>query len=212
MRARRLQQQSLTLSEADASLVNPEFNRSVSFAGASPVKRERSLVVSVALFACIAIFSASGADKPTGGSDQSDSGKRSRQGSATPTPAPRKSAAPSTSTSDSSYKKSLPKSGPGQQDIRGTDTSSKKLGGSSGSATNEKTKIKKDQNSNLPAAKLEVKAVQRVFKLAPTFEATDALLADDLHSAQKIYRMDETEFVRRYEHRGRRRQKSRTLP
>lgn len=46
--------------------------------------------------------------------------------------------------------------------------------------------------------RLEVKAVQRVFKLAPTFEATDTLLADDLHSAQKIYRMGESEFVRRY--------------
>jgi hypothetical protein len=44
----------------------------------------------------------------------------------------------------------------------------------------------------------EVKAVQRVFKLAPTFEATDTLLADDLHSAQKVYRMGESEFVRRY--------------
>ena len=40
--------------------------------------------------------------------------------------------------------------------------------------------------------------MQRVFKLAPTFEATDALLADDLHSAQMIYRMGESEFVRRY--------------
>lgn len=46
--------------------------------------------------------------------------------------------------------------------------------------------------------RLEVKAVQRVFKLAPTFEATDALLSDDLHSAQKIYRLGESEFVRRY--------------
>lgn len=46
--------------------------------------------------------------------------------------------------------------------------------------------------------RLEVKAVQRVFKLAPTFEATDALLADDLHSAQKIYRLGESEFVRNY--------------
>ncbi len=46
--------------------------------------------------------------------------------------------------------------------------------------------------------RLEVKAVQRVFKLVPTFEATDALLADDLHSAQKIYRMGKSEFVRRY--------------
>jgi hypothetical protein len=46
--------------------------------------------------------------------------------------------------------------------------------------------------------RLEVKAVQRVFKLAPTFEATDALLADDLHSAQKVYRLGESEFVRQY--------------
>jgi hypothetical protein len=46
--------------------------------------------------------------------------------------------------------------------------------------------------------RFEVKAVQRVFKLAPTFEATDALLADNIHSAQKVYRMGETEFVRRY--------------
>lgn len=44
----------------------------------------------------------------------------------------------------------------------------------------------------------EIKAVQRLFKLVPTFEATDGLLADNLHSAQKIYRMGPTEFVRRY--------------
>lgn len=46
--------------------------------------------------------------------------------------------------------------------------------------------------------RLEVKAIQRVFKLAPTFEATHMLLADDLHSAQKVYRMGKTEFVRHY--------------
>lgn len=46
--------------------------------------------------------------------------------------------------------------------------------------------------------RLELKAVQRVFKLAPTFEATDAVLADGLHSAQMIYRLGESEFVRRY--------------
>lgn len=46
--------------------------------------------------------------------------------------------------------------------------------------------------------KQEVKAVQRVFKLAPTFEATDALLADGLHSAQQIYRLGESQFVQRY--------------
>lgn len=44
----------------------------------------------------------------------------------------------------------------------------------------------------------ELKAVQRVFKLAPTFEATNTLLADDLHSAQKVYRAGESEFVQRY--------------
>lgn len=44
----------------------------------------------------------------------------------------------------------------------------------------------------------ELKAVQRVFKLAPTFEATDALLSDGLHSAQMVYRIGESEFVRRY--------------
>lgn len=44
----------------------------------------------------------------------------------------------------------------------------------------------------------EVKAVQRVFKLAPTFEATDAMLADGMHSAQMAYRMGESEFVRSY--------------
>lgn len=46
--------------------------------------------------------------------------------------------------------------------------------------------------------RVELKAIQRVFKLAPTFEATDTLLADDLHFAQKIYRMGKGEFVRKY--------------
>ncbi len=46
--------------------------------------------------------------------------------------------------------------------------------------------------------RLELKAIQRLFKLVPTFEATDALLADGLHSAQQVYRMGESEFVGRY--------------
>ena len=53
-----------------------------------------------------------------------------------------------------------------------------------------------------PSFRVELKAVQRVFKLAPTFEATDALLADGLHSAQMVYRLGESEFVRRYGKRG----------
>lgn len=46
--------------------------------------------------------------------------------------------------------------------------------------------------------RLELKAVQRVFKVAPTFEATDTLLSDNLHSAQQIYRQGKSEFVKRY--------------
>jgi hypothetical protein len=49
------------------------------------------------------------------------------------------------------------------------------------------------------AFKTEVKGVQRVFKLAPTFAATDTLLADGVHSAQQVYRIGKSEFVRRYE-------------
>ncbi|MCG7405328.1 neuraminidase-like domain-containing protein [Caballeronia zhejiangensis] len=48
----------------------------------------------------------------------------------------------------------------------------------------------------------EVKAVQRVFKLAQTFAGTQAMLADDVHSAQQAYRMGPSEFVRRYANRG----------
>jgi hypothetical protein len=46
--------------------------------------------------------------------------------------------------------------------------------------------------------KLELKAVQRVFKLAPTFEAADELMADEIHCAQQVYRLGETQFVQRY--------------
>ncbi|MCK1642484.1 hypothetical protein IVA95_34240 [Bradyrhizobium sp. 157] len=44
----------------------------------------------------------------------------------------------------------------------------------------------------------ELKAIQRMFKLAPRFEATDTLLADGVHSSQTVYRMGESAFVRRY--------------
>lgn len=48
----------------------------------------------------------------------------------------------------------------------------------------------------------ELKAVQRVFKLAPSFEATDELLAENLHSAQQIYRLGRNQFVQRFSHRA----------
>jgi hypothetical protein len=44
----------------------------------------------------------------------------------------------------------------------------------------------------------ELKAVQRVAKLAPGFDAADTLLADGLHSAQGIYRRGRAEFVSAY--------------
>ncbi len=54
--------------------------------------------------------------------------------------------------------------------------------------------LKKDE-----ALKTEFKAVQRVFKLSPSFEASNTLLKDKVHSGYSIYKMGETEFVRRYE-------------
>jgi hypothetical protein len=44
----------------------------------------------------------------------------------------------------------------------------------------------------------ELKAAQRIFKLAPDYEATNTLLRDGIHSAQQIYRLSETQFVRKY--------------
>jgi hypothetical protein len=43
-----------------------------------------------------------------------------------------------------------------------------------------------------------LKATQRVFKVASNLAAANSLLQDDLHSAQKIYRMGETQFVQKY--------------
>lgn len=44
----------------------------------------------------------------------------------------------------------------------------------------------------------ELKALQRVFKLSPSFEATSTLLADGIHSAPQISRIGETRFVSKY--------------
>lgn len=43
-----------------------------------------------------------------------------------------------------------------------------------------------------------LKATQRIFKLAPDYTITNSLLRDNLHSAQLIYRMGETQFVQKY--------------
>jgi len=44
----------------------------------------------------------------------------------------------------------------------------------------------------------ELEATQRVFKLAPSAEATLAMLGDGVHSAQQVYRLGEGSFVGRY--------------
>lgn len=44
----------------------------------------------------------------------------------------------------------------------------------------------------------ELKAAQRVFKVAPSFDAANALLTAGVHSAQQVYRMGESKFVRTF--------------
>ena len=56
----------------------------------------------------------------------------------------------------------------------------------------------KDLDGEDPGFRLELKAVQRLFKLAPGFDATTTLLADRVRSAQQIYAMGQAEFVERY--------------
>jgi Tc toxin complex TcA C-terminal TcB-binding domain/Neuraminidase-like domain len=50
-----------------------------------------------------------------------------------------------------------------------------------------------------PAFRSDLKATQRVFKVTQTYEASDVLLADRIHSSQQIYRVGRSEFVRRYQ-------------
>lgn len=45
---------------------------------------------------------------------------------------------------------------------------------------------------------MHLKATQRVYKIAPTYEATNTLLSDGVHSAQQIYRQGKRAFVRQY--------------
>ncbi len=44
----------------------------------------------------------------------------------------------------------------------------------------------------------QLKRIQRVFKLSPTYSATNVLLRDNVDSAQKIYRMGKGNFVNKY--------------
>jgi hypothetical protein len=44
----------------------------------------------------------------------------------------------------------------------------------------------------------QLKATQRVYKIAPSYDATNTLMADGLHSAQKIYRQGKQAFVSKY--------------
>ena len=47
----------------------------------------------------------------------------------------------------------------------------------------------------------ELKAVQRVYKVASSYEASSTLLQDGIHSARKIHRMGKSKFVGRYANR-----------
>ena len=65
----------------------------------------------------------------------------------------------------------------------------------------KKTKGRAPNSKDQESFTQELKAAQRVFKLNKSFEATNTLLADGVHSAQQVYRMGETKFVRQYANR-----------
>jgi hypothetical protein len=44
----------------------------------------------------------------------------------------------------------------------------------------------------------DLKAAQRIFKVAPTFAATNRLVQDGLHSAMQIYKLGKTQMMRKY--------------
>src|SRR5207248_359959 len=44
----------------------------------------------------------------------------------------------------------------------------------------------------------QLKALQRVYKFAPSFGATNTLLAEGIHSAQQAYRLGESQFISRF--------------
>ncbi|TET67941.1 MAG: hypothetical protein E3J56_12115 [Candidatus Aminicenantes bacterium] len=54
---------------------------------------------------------------------------------------------------------------------------------------------KNDEKKNLVQ---ELKTAQRVFKLTQSYEASSALLKDNIHSAQQIYRMGKKKFINAY--------------
>lgn len=47
----------------------------------------------------------------------------------------------------------------------------------------------------------QLKSAQRVYKVAPNYEATDTLLADGIHSAHQIYRTGKSKFKAKYKNR-----------
>src|SRR5678815_343734 len=43
---------------------------------------------------------------------------------------------------------------------------------------------------------MQLRRLQRVFKLAPTYEATHALMSKDIHSSQQVYAMGKDRFMK----------------
>ena len=55
-----------------------------------------------------------------------------------------------------------------------------------------------EAGAEAPAGLEELKAAQRIFKLAPTYRQTNTLLAENVHSAYSIAQMGEARFVKRF--------------
>ncbi len=61
-------------------------------------------------------------------------------------------------------------------------------------AENSKTIPDKDK----PAVSAQLRRLQRVFKLAPTYEASHALMSKDIHSSQQVYEMGKDRFMQTF--------------
>lgn len=61
-----------------------------------------------------------------------------------------------------------------------------------------RTKTKKKSASGSAALTDHLRKIQRIFKLAPNYETTQALLNDNIHSAKQIYYKGKSNFLKKY--------------
>ncbi|HEX2061367.1 MAG TPA: hypothetical protein VHK90_11550, partial [Thermoanaerobaculia bacterium] len=64
--------------------------------------------------------------------------------------------------------------------------------------TKARREFLRERGNDRDAFVQELKAVQRVFKVAPSYDAASTLLEDGIHSARKIHRIGRSKFVAKY--------------